>query len=91
MNKKQLLQGMASATQLSERNCKLALESAINIITNIMKEGEEDININNFISFKVKVLPAKKSRNPRTGESINVPSRKRVRVKVSNKLSKIIQ
>lgn len=43
------------------------------------------VNINGFLKSEVCDVPAKRCKNPRTGESIEVPAKKVVKVKISNK------
>lgn len=42
------------------------------------------VRLNNFISFEVKEVPERECRNPRTGETVQVSARNKIKVKVSD-------
>lgn len=50
-------------------------------------ESSEDVRINHFGTFKLKTRPARKGRNPQTGESINIDEKQVIAFKPS-KVSK---
>lgn len=46
---------------------------------------ENGVNINSFLKSEVVDVPAKRCKNPRTGETIDVDAKKIVKVKISSK------
>ena len=55
-------------------------------------EDEVRIEIRNFGVFEVKKTnPKSRARNPRTGETIHVPARKKVHFKVGRKLKNVLK
>lgn len=59
------------------------LQSVIANIKEALLLGDT-VKLSGFGSFAVKVLPAANKHNPRTGELINLPERKRIKFKVSH-------
>jgi integration host factor subunit beta len=90
MNKSELIE------QLSERIPKLTkkrAESVVNLIFQSMSDAltrDERIEIRGFGSFQVKSYDAYKGRNPRTGEEIEVPSKKLPFFKVGKELKVLV-
>ena len=54
------------------------------IVSAVRKDGR--IELRNFAVFEVVTRKARKARNPRTGESVNVPAKKVVKFKPGKKL-----
>ncbi len=54
------------------------------VVAAIRKDGR--IELRNFAVFEVVTRKARKARNPRTGESVNVPAKKVVKFKPGKKL-----
>ena len=55
-----------------------------------MVEGKT-VEIRGFGTFKVRKIKAGKARNPRTGEEVQVPARKKVALKISKELNKLLK
>ena len=69
------------------------VDGVFNSLRDIMTEadGEIRIEIRDFGVFKVKKTnPKPKARNPRTGETVYVPARKKVHFKPGKKLKEIL-
>ncbi|MDG0996244.1 MAG: HU family DNA-binding protein [Gammaproteobacteria bacterium] len=78
MNKTELTEAVASATELSKASAGKAVDAVIEAITNTLKEKNQ-VSITGFGSFLVRERGARIGRNPRTGEEMqikasNVPS-----------------
>lgn len=59
-----------------------AVKDAVELIKRELAAGE-DVTLYKFGAFKAKTAPARKARNPKTGESIDIPERKVVRFHAS--------
>ena len=70
MSKKDLIDAVAEATELSKDKAGVAVEAVIKHIEKTMKDGQE-VRIPGFGTFKVANRKARKARNPRTGERVN--------------------
>ncbi|HEX2336511.1 MAG: HU family DNA-binding protein [Hyphomicrobiaceae bacterium] len=66
MSKKDLIDAVAAATELSKDKAGVAVDAVINHIEAVMKKGEE-VRIPGFGTFKVAKRAARKARNPQTG------------------------
>ena len=66
MSKKDLIDAVAEATELSKDKAGLAVDAVIKHIEKTMKDGSE-VRIPGFGTFKVANRKARKARNPQTG------------------------
>ena len=66
MSKKDLIDAVAEATELSKDKAGVAVEAVIKHIETTMKNGSE-VRIPGFGTFKVTNRKARKARNPQTG------------------------
>jgi len=67
-----------------------ALKAVVSAIVEALK-SEGKITISGLGTFKVKATKARTARNPKTGETIQVPASKRVSFKVASGLKRIIK
>lgn len=73
MTKADLIESMAAGAGLSKTDAGKALDAAIDSIVSGMKKGEK-ITIVGFGTFSVTRRKARKGRNPKTGEAIDIPA-----------------
>ena len=66
MSKKDLIDAVAEATELTKDKAGVAVDAVINHIEKTMKKGEE-VRLPGFGTFKVAKRKARKARNPQTG------------------------
>ena len=66
MSKKDLIDAVATATELPKEKATVAVDAVISHIEASMKKGEE-VRIPGFGTFKVAKRAARKARNPQTG------------------------
>ena len=72
MNKNELVDAVATATDLSKADAARAVEAVFDSITRSLKKGHE-VRLVGFGTFNVRKRAASKGRNPRTGEEIKIP------------------
>ncbi len=72
MNKKQLVQTMASDMGISQSLTKPQLEQILLQLHKALTEGEK-VYLPQFGTFELRYHLAKNGRNPKTGESIEIP------------------
>ncbi len=77
MNKTELVDEIANRSGLTKRDAEKSLNATLEAILETLKKCE-DVSIPNFGSFKVKKRSARKGRNPKTGEEIDIPERNAV-------------
>lgn len=78
--------------KLLQENTKLNREGAVDAVNMIIDAFKEEVKAGNqialqgFGTFKVVETKAKKGRNPKTGEKIDIPAGRRVKFKASKGL-----
>jgi DNA-binding protein HU-beta len=75
MNKKDLIEKVAGAANVSKKDATNVVNALLEEIKTALQSGEQ-ITIVGFGSFKVVDRPEREARNPRTGEKIEVPASK---------------
>jgi DNA-binding protein HU-beta len=76
VGKAELEQQVAEEAGLNKAQARRAVDAVFNAITNSLSQGEE-VRLTGFGNFRVTQTAARQGRNPRTGESINIPAGKR--------------
>jgi DNA-binding protein HU-beta len=75
MNKTELINAVAEASELSKKDATKAVDSVFDTILDALKSGEK-IQLIGFGNFEVRERSARKGRNPQTGEEIEIPASK---------------
>jgi integration host factor subunit beta len=75
MTKRELIALVAAAEDITVKEAELAVKTVFGSIKRALQK-EDRIEIRGFGSFKVKWYPGYQGRNPRTGDSIQVKSKK---------------
>ncbi|MGZ3691038.1 MAG: HU family DNA-binding protein [Pseudobdellovibrio sp.] len=73
MNKSELVSAIAKNTKTSKLQAESYLDATLAIIQKTVSKGEE-VKIVGFGSFTRAVRKAKTGRNPKTGQTVNVPN-----------------
>jgi DNA-binding protein HU-beta len=71
MNKSELIETVASASDLSKADAARAVDGVIAAVTEALKAGDQ-VTIVGFGTFLVRKREARTGRNPRTGETIQI-------------------
>ena len=66
-----------------------ALDGILDTMTQLLQE-EHDVNLKGFGTFKTKNVKGRDYKNPRTGETVAVPDRKRVTFKQGKLLGEFV-
>ncbi len=74
MNRAELSQEIAKRAGISRRDAEAAVLAMSEIICEKLSEGEK-VQIVGFGAYEVKHRPARKARNPRTGEEVQLGER----------------
>lgn len=85
MNKTDLVNAIAAAG-LSKADSKLALDAAINAISDALKQGDK-VAILGFGTFAVNERPAREGINPSTMQKIQIAAKKVVKFKAGAELA----
>jgi DNA-binding protein HU-beta len=87
MNKSDLIDQIAKDAGITKAQATSAVNSFIGATSSALQQGDNLILVG-FGTFSVSERAARKGRNPRTGQEINIPSKKVVRFKAGSELSK---
>ena len=86
-NKKDLTNAIAEATGKTKKDSKLIVDTIVSCIKDELSNGEgSEVKLVNFGTFKVVNRKARKGRNPRTGEALDIPAKNVVRFKAGKAL-----
>ena len=75
MNKAELVQSVADQTGLTKKASREAIDAITSVITDALARGEK-VTLVGFGAFKVVERKARKGRNPRTGQIVQIPTKK---------------
>lgn len=84
MNRLDIIRAVARVLTTKGEAAK-AVETAFETIRQALREGDKVV-VSNFGTFRVKSRQARVGRNPKTGQSVEVPPRRGVRFKASKNL-----
>jgi DNA-binding protein HU-beta len=76
IGKSELQQSVAEKAGLNKAQAGRAVDAVLDAITEALSSGEE-VRLTGFGNFRVTQTAARTGRNPRTGESLNIPAGKR--------------
>ena len=76
ITKKELVDEIASQTGFTQVKTKVIVEGLIDAVTNSVIEGS-NIELRGFGRFKKKQRKERRTRNPKTGELVNIPAKVR--------------
>jgi DNA-binding protein HU-beta len=85
LNKNDLVAAVASSTGMSKTDSAKAVDGVFDAITSALKKGTE-VRLVGFGTFTVSKRAATTGRNPRTGESIQIPASKQPKFKAGKGL-----
>ena len=86
MNKPELIAAIAAKTEMTKKDAGKFVDAFIEAVNEGLKE-EGRIVLSGFASFETKIMEPRIGRNPKTGESVSIPSK----VKIACKFSKILK
>lgn len=89
MNKKGLVNYVAEELQSTKKEAKAAVDAVLTgVVRSIVENGS--LRLTNFGAFEVKLQSARKARNPKTGQAIEVPEKHVVRFKAGKELKELV-
>jgi len=89
MNRKELIDNVAIATNMTKTDINKIISATTNAITNAAKEGDSTILIG-FGTFKPITRSARDGRNPKTGEVIKIPEKNSLTFKPGTRLKEYL-
>jgi DNA-binding protein HU-beta len=89
MNKTTLIEEMAKVSKLSKAACKVALDSAITVISKSLKKGE-DVVLTGFGTFGVIHRKKREGVNPHNKQKMIIPAKKAPKFKAGKALKELV-
>lgn len=75
MNKKELVSAVAARAGVSTKDAEKAVSATFDVIAEALAKGDK-IQLVGFGTFEVKNRSARTGKNPRTGETVEIPASK---------------
>ncbi len=75
MVRAELISKLAQELEMTKKQADFAVKTVLDSIVESLQSGEK-VELRGFGSFTVKDRSPRKSRNPKTGEVVNVPAKK---------------
>lgn len=75
MNKTDLVNSVAESAGFSKKDAEKAVAAVLDSVTNALIAGDK-VQLVGFGTFEVRERAAKQGRNPRTGETMEIPASK---------------
>jgi nucleoid DNA-binding protein len=89
VTKKEIVRFISDNLNLSQQDVKRVVQKTFDaVIDALAKEGR--IELRNFGVFEVKQRKARKARNPRTGDEVQVPSKRVVTFKPGKEMEQLV-
>lgn len=89
MTKADLVERVAKETDMTKKDAEKLVEVIFDSIVSSLNKGEK-IELRGFGSFRVRERNARKGRNPKTGEPVNIPAKRVAYFKPGKDLKEII-
>lgn len=87
MTRKECIDALSEKTGIAKVTIETVLDEMNNMILDTLKKGE-DVKISGFGTFVAHTRKARAGRNPKTGETVQVPETKVMKFKVSKEVKK---
>lgn len=89
MNKTELIEAIASRTDMTKTDVDKVISSLVDVITDALAGGDK-VSLKGFGIFEVRARDARIGRNPRTGETMEIAASKVPAFKASSALKKVV-
>jgi DNA-binding protein HU-beta len=80
LNRSELVSAVAEASGVANKDVDATLKAFQQVVSDVVAKGEEKVSIQGFLTFEQTDRAAREGRNPATGEKINIPASKAVKV-----------
>jgi integration host factor subunit beta len=89
MTKADLVETVAKEAEMTKKDAEQLVEIIFDSIVGTLNKGEK-IELRGFGSFRVRERDARKGRNPKTGEAVNIPAKRVAYFKPGKELKELI-
>jgi DNA-binding protein HU-beta len=90
VNKQEFVSAIAEHAGLTKVDAEKAVDAFVSVVQKTLKSGDE-VRLVGFGNFLATHRPASEGRNPRTGETIQIPASKQPKFRVGKGLKDAIQ
>ncbi|QSX23545.1 HU family DNA-binding protein [Priestia megaterium] len=90
MNKTQLVDAVATKSELTKQDSKKAIDALFETISNTLAK-EEKIQLVGFGTFEIRERAERTGRNPQTGEEMTIPASKSPAFKPGKELKEAVK
>ena len=89
MTKADLIEEVSQAGKLTRRDAEIVVETVFESMSQALARGEK-IELRGFGSFRVQERSARRARNPKTGEEVDVPARRVPRFRPGREMRELL-
>ncbi|MDA2933958.1 integration host factor subunit beta [Acidobacteria bacterium AH-259-D05] len=89
MTKAELAETVAKNSGLTKQQAEIVVQTVLDSIVDSLQSGER-VELRGFGSFRLKERKARLGRNPKTGESVQVPARRVAHFRLGKELRELI-
>ena len=89
MTKAELVEKVANQINLTEKQTEVVVNTVFSSITDSLAEGKK-VELRGFGSFRIRQRNARVGRNPKSGEKVDVPSKKVPFFKAGKELRELV-
>ena len=86
MNKSELIKAAAAKAEVSAALAAKVIDAALEAAVEAVKKGE-GVQLIGYANIAIVNKAARKAKNPRTGEVVNIPAKKAVKIKAGAKFA----
>ena len=89
LNKPDFIALMAERCDITKKDATEEYENVFGVLAEVLSEGNE-VAIPDLGRFKISDRPARTARNPRTGDAIEVPAKKTMKLQLSKNIKEAV-
>ena len=89
LNKPDFIALMAERCDITKKDATEEYENVFGVLAEVLSEGNE-VAIPDLGRFKIAERPARTARNPRTGETVDVPAKKTMKLQLTKSIKEAV-
>lgn len=89
LNKPDFIALMAERCDITKKDATEEYENVFGVLAEVLSEGNE-VAIPDLGRFKIADRPARTARNPRTGETVDVPAKKAMKLQLTKSIKEAV-
>lgn len=82
MSKKDQIVALATKLSITQESAKVVYDAFVEMISEGIRESEK-VRVGNLVTFEVVEQKERQGRNPKTGDPMTIPAKRKVKAKVS--------